>query len=204
MMRRRRGPGLVRMAATTAVVAGTAGAVRHHQEQKYQNQAAEQQAEQQAIYDQGVAAAQQAPPAAPPAPGDGPDRRAPEARLAQAGRHPHRRGVRGGEGEAPRLTSAHDLPHRRVAGPAGHGRSIQRRRPSTMDQPRRTAPLTPPRRGRSPHARAAIFGVLVGVALVAGACDGANLPSGFGSNLPSLAAILGRATLPDRSIPPDT
>jgi hypothetical protein len=29
MMRRRRGPGLVRMAATTAVVAGTAGAVRH-------------------------------------------------------------------------------------------------------------------------------------------------------------------------------
>ena len=65
MMRRRRGPGLVRMAATTAVVAGTAGAVRHHQEQKYQNQAAEQQAEQQAIYDQGVAAAQAAAPAAP-------------------------------------------------------------------------------------------------------------------------------------------
>jgi hypothetical protein len=66
MMRRRRGPGLVRMAATTAVVAGTAGAVRHHQEQKYQNQAAEQQAEQQAIYDQGYAAAQQPAPAAPP------------------------------------------------------------------------------------------------------------------------------------------
>lgn len=68
MMRRRRGPGLVRMAATTAVVAGTAGAVQHRQQQKYANQAAEQQAEQQAIYDQGVAAAQQAPaaPAAPP------------------------------------------------------------------------------------------------------------------------------------------
>ena len=65
MMRRRRGPGLVRMAAGTAVIAGTAGAVRHHQEQKYANQAAEQQAEQQAIYDQGVAAAQQAAPAAP-------------------------------------------------------------------------------------------------------------------------------------------
>lgn len=71
-MMRRRGPGLVRMAATTAVVAGTAGAVRHHQDQKYANQAAEQQAQQQAIYDQGVAAAQaaqaaqyQAPPAAP-------------------------------------------------------------------------------------------------------------------------------------------
>jgi hypothetical protein len=72
MMRRRRGPGLVRMAATTAVVAGTAGAVRHHQEQKYANPAAEQQAEQQAIYDQGVAAAQaaQAPAAAPAAAAD--------------------------------------------------------------------------------------------------------------------------------------
>jgi hypothetical protein len=57
------------MAAGTAVIAGTAGAVRHHQEQKYANQAAEQQAEQQAIYDQGVAAAQaaQAPVAAAPA-----------------------------------------------------------------------------------------------------------------------------------------
>ncbi|HET9755787.1 MAG TPA: SHOCT domain-containing protein [Candidatus Limnocylindrales bacterium] len=56
------------MAAGTAVIAGTAGAVRHHQEQKYANQAAEQQAEQQAIYDQGVAAAQQAAAAAPAAP----------------------------------------------------------------------------------------------------------------------------------------
>jgi hypothetical protein len=74
MMRRRRGPGLVRMAATTAVVAGTAGAVRHHQEQKYQNQAVEQQAEQQAIYDQGYAAAQQpaAYAAPPPAPAPSP------------------------------------------------------------------------------------------------------------------------------------
>jgi hypothetical protein len=36
--------------ATTAVVAGTAGAVRHHQEQKYAGQAADQQA-QQAAYD---------------------------------------------------------------------------------------------------------------------------------------------------------
>ena len=72
MMRRRRGPGLVRMAAGTAVIAGTAGAVRHHQEQKYANQAmeqqaqvADQQAQEQAIYDQGVAAGQQAAPAAP-------------------------------------------------------------------------------------------------------------------------------------------
>ena len=47
-MMRRRGPGLMRAAATTAVVAGTAGAVRHHQDQKYANQAAEQQ---QAQYD---------------------------------------------------------------------------------------------------------------------------------------------------------
>ncbi len=47
----RRGPGLVRAAATTAVVAGTAGAVRHRQEQKYA-------AQDQAAYDQQVAAQQ--------------------------------------------------------------------------------------------------------------------------------------------------
>ena len=76
-MMRRRGPGLVRMAAGTAVIAGTAGAVRHHQEQKYAGQAADQQAQQQAIYDQGMADAQAqqaaaqvyaAPPPAPAAP----------------------------------------------------------------------------------------------------------------------------------------
>jgi hypothetical protein len=61
-MMRRRG-GLVRMAATTAVVAGTAGAVRHHQEQKYQNQA-----EAQAYEQQQAAAAYAPPPAAAPAP----------------------------------------------------------------------------------------------------------------------------------------
>lgn len=51
MMRRRvgrPGRGLVGAMATTAVVAGTAGAVRHHQEQKYANQAMEQQAAMQA------------------------------------------------------------------------------------------------------------------------------------------------------------
>jgi hypothetical protein len=51
----RRGPGLVRAAATTAVVAGTAGAVRHHQDQKYarQDYEAQQQYEaQQAQYAQ--------------------------------------------------------------------------------------------------------------------------------------------------------
>jgi len=71
MMMRRRG-GLVRAAATTAVVAGTAGAVRHRQEQRYQTQAQseayEQQQAQQAAYDQQQAAAQYAQPAPAPAP----------------------------------------------------------------------------------------------------------------------------------------
>ena len=35
MMGRRRGPGLIGAAATTAVVAGTAGRVRHRQQQRY-------------------------------------------------------------------------------------------------------------------------------------------------------------------------
>ena len=56
----RRGPGLVRAAATTAVVAGTAGAVRHRQDQKYARQDQE-------AYDQQMAA-QQAPAAAPAEP----------------------------------------------------------------------------------------------------------------------------------------
>jgi hypothetical protein len=49
----RRGPGLVRAAATTAVVAGTAGAVRHRQDQRYAQQ-------DQAAYDQQMAAQQAA------------------------------------------------------------------------------------------------------------------------------------------------
>ena len=60
----RRGPGLVRAAATTAGVAGTAGAVRHRQEEKYARQ--DQQA-----YEAELAAQQAAappPPAAPAAP----------------------------------------------------------------------------------------------------------------------------------------
>jgi hypothetical protein len=63
----RRGPGLVRAAATTAVVAGTAGAVRHRQEQRYARQdqeAYEQELAAQAAYQQQMAA-QAAPP--PPA-----------------------------------------------------------------------------------------------------------------------------------------
>jgi Short C-terminal domain len=62
----RRGPGLVRAAATTAVVAGTAGAVRHRQDQKYA-------AQDQAAYDQQMAEQQAAAPppaAAPPAADD--------------------------------------------------------------------------------------------------------------------------------------
>ena len=49
MMRRRRGVGLVGAMATTAVVAGTAGAVRHHQDQKYAAQEGQQQANQAAM-----------------------------------------------------------------------------------------------------------------------------------------------------------
>ncbi len=73
----RRGPGLVRAAATTAVVAGTAGAVRHRQDQKY---AAQDQAE----YDQQMAAQQAtaAPQAAPAAPAE-PDYAAELEKLAQ-------------------------------------------------------------------------------------------------------------------------
>src|SRR5262245_51846955 len=60
-MMRRRGAPLLRAAAGTAVIAGTAGAVRHHQEQKWDNKAAAQQANEQAIYDAGQqAGAQQA------------------------------------------------------------------------------------------------------------------------------------------------
>ncbi|HET8741716.1 MAG TPA: SHOCT domain-containing protein [Gaiella sp.] len=61
----RRGPGLVRAAATTAVVAGTAGAVRHRQDQKYARQ--DQEAYEQQMYQQQMAA-QQAAAAAPAEP----------------------------------------------------------------------------------------------------------------------------------------
>lgn len=54
MLRRRGGPGIIGTMATTAVVAGTAGAVHHRQDQRYQNKAMQQQQEyqaQQAAYD---------------------------------------------------------------------------------------------------------------------------------------------------------
>ena len=62
MMMRRRGPGLVRAAATTAVVAGTAGAVRHRQEQKYAAQDAQAYEAQQYEAGQQYAAAAPAEP----------------------------------------------------------------------------------------------------------------------------------------------
>jgi hypothetical protein len=71
----RRGPGLVRAAATTAVVAGTAGAVRHRQEQRYARQDQE-------AYEQQMAAQQAAAPPPPAAPAD-PDYTAELTRLAQ-------------------------------------------------------------------------------------------------------------------------
>jgi hypothetical protein len=58
----------MRAAVGTAVIAGTAGAVRHHQEQKWAGQQAEQDAVQQDAYEQGMAAAQQQQAAAPPPP----------------------------------------------------------------------------------------------------------------------------------------
>jgi len=61
------------MAATTAVVAGTAGAVSHHQQQKYQSQA-----EAQAYEQQQAAAAAAPPPQAYAAPEPAPAPAAPE------------------------------------------------------------------------------------------------------------------------------
>ena len=68
MMMRRRGRPLMRAAVGTAVIAGTAGAVRHHQDQKYAAEQQQQDAVQQDAYEQGMAAAQQQQAAAPPSP----------------------------------------------------------------------------------------------------------------------------------------
>ncbi len=69
MMRRRAvGRSVARVAVGTAVVAGTAGAVRHHQDQKYAQQDAAAQQQQDQAYQQGAADAQaQQQQAAPPA-----------------------------------------------------------------------------------------------------------------------------------------
>jgi hypothetical protein len=69
MMRRRAvGRSIARVAVGTAVVAGTAGAVQHHQQQKYAQQDAAAQAQYDQAYQQGAAdaQAQQQPQYAPP------------------------------------------------------------------------------------------------------------------------------------------
>ena len=80
MMRRRMGPSLLGVAVGTAVVAGTAGAVHHHQKQKYANQqqqaayeAQQQQAAVEAAAAQAVAQQQYAQPQYAPAPPAGTD-----------------------------------------------------------------------------------------------------------------------------------
>ena len=66
MMRRRMvGRSVARVAVGTAVVAGTAGAVHHHQDQKYAQQDAAKQQQQDQAYQQGVADAQAQQQAAP-------------------------------------------------------------------------------------------------------------------------------------------
>lgn len=80
MMRRRMvGRSIARAAVGTAVVAGTAGAVHHHQQQKWANQDAQQQAAYDQAYQQGAAdaQAQQQPQYAPP-----PEQYAPPPQVA--------------------------------------------------------------------------------------------------------------------------
>jgi hypothetical protein len=79
----RRGPGLVRAAATTAVVAGTAGAVRHRQDQRYARQ--EQEQYEQQVGQQSLAQQQAyaAPPQSYAAPPEEPDYTAELEKLAQ-------------------------------------------------------------------------------------------------------------------------
>ena len=70
MMRRRMGGRpIARAVVGTAVVAGTAGAVHHHQEKKWANQQAQQQSQYDQAYQQGAAdaQAQQQQQYAPPA-----------------------------------------------------------------------------------------------------------------------------------------
>lgn len=88
MRRRSVGRSVMRTAATTAVVVGTAGAVSHHQQNKYAQKNADQQATLDQAYQQGAAdaqAQQQAyapPPPAPAAPA-GDDLTAQLQQLAQ-------------------------------------------------------------------------------------------------------------------------
>jgi len=80
-MRRRR---VARAAVGTAVVVGTAGAVRHHQDKRYAEQDAAEQAQYDQAYDQGAADVQtQQDYAPPPAPAPGEDLTAKLQELAQ-------------------------------------------------------------------------------------------------------------------------
>lgn len=92
MMRRRMvGRSVARVAVGTAVVAGTAGAVSHHQQQKYAQQDAAKQQQYDQAYQQGAADAQAqqqayAPPpqsVAPPAQAPADDLTAKLQQLAQ-------------------------------------------------------------------------------------------------------------------------
>jgi hypothetical protein len=80
MRRRMGGRPIARAVVGTAVVAGTAGAVHHHQEQKWANEQAQQQAQYDQAYQQGAADAQaQQQQMAPP-----PEQYAPPAQLPPA------------------------------------------------------------------------------------------------------------------------
>jgi Short C-terminal domain len=88
MMRRRMvGRSVARVAVGTAVVAGTAGAVHHHQDQKYANQEAAAQQQYDQAYQQGAAdaQAQQQASTPPPQPAPAPAAPAPDitAQLQQ-------------------------------------------------------------------------------------------------------------------------
>ena len=137
--------GLLRMAARTAVVAGTAtavsGRVAHRQAEKYD-------AQDQAAYDQQQAAdaQQHAPP--PPAAGRGRrDRGAPGPGAAAHPGRPHRRGVRGRQGQDPRYLSA--PVSRRGVLAAGRGLRRDRRRPLPRPLGRRSSTSS----GRGPARR---------------------------------------------------
>lgn len=84
-MLRRPGRRMARAAVGTAVVVGTAGAVSHHQQQKYGAQDQAAQDTQEAAYQQGVAdaQAQAAPAPVPAAPASGNDLTAQLQQLAQ-------------------------------------------------------------------------------------------------------------------------
>ncbi len=93
MMRRRMvGRSIARAAVGTAVIAGTAGAVRHAQDQHWANQEAQQQAQYDQAYQQGAYDAQQqqqqqpqyyAPPPQQPAPLPAPAQNDLTAKLQQ-------------------------------------------------------------------------------------------------------------------------